>query len=327
VPRVATTAGYRDVWGTIGARIGLIRSHHRVVPGLYAVGTPGPDSAVLVTANYKLSFDALRFQLSGINAWLLVIDTRGINVWCAAGKGTFSTEEVILSVNRYQVAQVTSHRQLVLPQLSATGVAAQEVKRQCGFQVLFGPVRAADLPAYLEHNKQCDEAMRTVTFTLSERAILIPVELWLLAKPVLFILILAFLLSGICPTVFSLSLALNRGLILLGATALGIAAGAVLMPLMLPWLPFRQFWLKGILSGFAAAACSVLLYAPRIVLTEKIAMALWVVTISSHLAMNFTGSTPFTSPSGVEYEMRRGMPIQIGATCLTVFLWAASPFW
>ncbi len=291
------------------------------------MGTPGLDSAVLVTANYKLSFDALRFQLSGINAWLLVIDTRGINVWCAAGKGTFSTEEVILSVNRYQVAQVVNHRELVVPQLAATGVAAQEVKRQCGFRVLFGPIRAADLPAYLAHGKQCDEAMRTVTFFLPERAVLIPVELFLLAKPLLVILALAFLLSGISPTVFSLTLALNRGLMLMAATALGIAGGAVLMPLMLPWLPFRQFWLKGLLPGLVAAACSVLLFAPRIVLTEKIAMGLWVVTISSYLAMNFTGSTPFTSPSGVEYEMRRGIPMQIGVTCLAVFLWAASPFW
>ena len=95
-----TTVSARDVWGTLGARIGIIRRDYKVAPGFYAAGSPGPQSPVLVTANYKLSFDALRHQLLGIDAWLLVIDTRGINVWCAAGKGSFSTDEVIQSVRR-----------------------------------------------------------------------------------------------------------------------------------------------------------------------------------------------------------------------------------
>ena len=55
---------------------------------------------MLVTANYKLSFDSLRFALATIDAWLLVTDTRGINVWCAAGKGTFSASEVCEVVRR-----------------------------------------------------------------------------------------------------------------------------------------------------------------------------------------------------------------------------------
>jgi hypothetical protein len=100
VPEVATTASSRDLWGTVGARIGIIRRAYRVTPGLLRGGLARSGVAVLVTANYKLSFDALRLRLSTIDAWLLVLDTRGINVWCAAGKGTFSTEEVIQSVKR-----------------------------------------------------------------------------------------------------------------------------------------------------------------------------------------------------------------------------------
>ena len=323
---MATAASIRDLCGTVGARIGIIRRKYRVTPGLYAAGTPGPESPVLVTANYKLSFDALRLQLSGVDAWLLVLDTRGINVWCAAGKGTLSTEEVIRSVEHSQLALVVSHRELVLPQLAATGVTALEVKQRSGFKVFFGPIRAADLPTYLQQGKQCDETMREVTFTMAERAVLIPVELFLLAKPLLVTLVLVFVLSGIGPSLFSLNAALHRGLVLLGATALGIAGGAVLAPLLLPWLPCRQFWLKGMLSGLAAAACAWLLFAPRLILPEQIALVLWTVTVSSYLAMNFTGSTPFTSPSGVEYEMRRGIPAQIGATCLTVALWVGSSF-
>lgn len=326
MPQVATTASSRDLWGTIGARIGLIRGAYRVTPGLYAVGSPSPLSAVLVTANYKLSFDALRMRLTGIDAWLLVLDTRGINVWCAAGKGTFSTEEVIRSVHRYRLDQAVSHRELVLPQLAAPGVTAREVTRGCGFQVLFGPVRAADLPDFLRQSNRCDEAMREVTFHLKERAVLIPVELFLLAKPLLILPALLFLLSGIGPSLFSPHSALTRGLILLAATGLGIIGGAILTPLLLPWLPCRQFWLKGILAGLVTTACSwPLIAAPR-TLPEQLALVLWIITVSSYLAMNFTGSTPFTSPSGVEYEMRRGIPVQMAASVLTLLLWVSSPF-
>ena len=103
---------------------------------------------MLVTANYKLSFDSLRFALGGIDAWLLVTDTRGINVWCAAGKGTFSASEVCEVVRRSRLAEVVSHRRLILPQLAAPGVTAREVTRGCGFSVRFGPVRATDLRAW-----------------------------------------------------------------------------------------------------------------------------------------------------------------------------------
>ena len=323
---MATTAGWPDRLGTAGARLGLIRRRYRVAPGLYAVGSPGPDSPVLVTANYKLSFDSLRFSVSGIDAWLLVADTRGINVWCAAGKGTFSAGEVSDLVRRSRLAEVVSHRRLVLPQLAAPGVTAREVTRDCGFSVRFGPVRATDLPAWLERDGQGDEAMREVTFTLAERAVLIPVELYLLARPLLGLVVLALCLSGLGPGVFSPAAAVQRGVLLLGATGLGILAGAVLVPLLLPWLPARQFWLKGVYTGLAVAALARPLVATGVSGVEQAALTLWAVAVSSYLAMNFTGSTPFTSLSGVEREMRRGLPVQLLAVGAAAVLWVVAPF-
>ena len=324
--QVATTAGWPDRLGTAGARLGVIRRRYRVAPGLYAVGSPGPDSPVLVTANYKLSFDSLRFSVSGIDAWLLVADTRGINVWCAAGKGTFSAGEVSDLVRRSRLAEVVSHRRLVLPQLAAPGVTAREVTRDCGFDVRFGPVRATDLPAWLERDGQGDEAMREVTFTLAERAVLIPVELYLLARPLLGLVVLALCLSGLGPGVFSPAAAVQRGVLLLGATGLGILAGAVLVPLLLPWLPARQFWLKGVYTGLAVAALARPLVATGVSGVEQAALTLWAVAVSSYLAMNFTGSTPFTSLSGVEREMRRGLPVQLLAVGAAAVLWVVAPF-
>ena len=77
------------------SRTGAFRMKYSVAPGLYSIGGPDKDSDVFVSANYKLSFDMLRRELKGMNAWILVLDTKAINVWCAAGKRTFSADEIV----------------------------------------------------------------------------------------------------------------------------------------------------------------------------------------------------------------------------------------
>ncbi len=56
-------------------------------------------------------------------------------------------------------------------------------------------------------------------------------------------------LSGISPQIFSVGAAFGRGAIVILATLAAIVAGAVLTPLLLPLIPFRQFWLKGTVMG------------------------------------------------------------------------------
>jgi len=325
VPRVRTRLLARDRLQTATVRMGYGRYDYKVVPGLYCVGTPTSDSPVIVTGNYKLTFDAVRRELSDLDAWLLVADTRGINIWCAAGKDLFSTDEVAYSVTRTRLAEVVAHRRLILPQLGATGVAGHAVRRQCGFSVLWGPVRAADLPAFIQSGNTPDEAMRTVTFTLRERAELIPVELFILGKPLGLTLLAAFLLSGIGPGIFSPGAAWARGLAAACATLAGIAAGGVAVPLLLPRLPWQSFAPKGALVGVATGALNALLFAQTLGLLESAALILWTTATASYLAMNFTGSTPYTSPTGVELEMRRAIPIQAGAALCALILWIAAP--
>jgi len=98
-----------DYWDHFLARIGYKRSAHRREPGLYALGHPTPASPVFVTANYTLSFDALRASLEGIDGYILVLDTQGINVWCAAGKGTFGTDELTSRVISTHLKDVVNH--------------------------------------------------------------------------------------------------------------------------------------------------------------------------------------------------------------------------
>ncbi len=327
MPLVASTLSRRDRLGTLGARSGFLRNSYKITPGLYGLGNPTAESPVLVTANYKLTFDNVRSSLPCLNAWLLVVDTRGINVWCGAGKGTFSSEEIIYQVERERLAEVVSHRTLILPQLAAVGVAARKIKKGCAFHAIFGPVRIGDLPRFLEADGQADEAMRSVTFTLRERSALIPVEVCMLWKPLLFTFPVIALCSGFGPGFYSPGLAVSRALLFLLATLVAILAGAVVAPLCLPWLPGRQFWLKGVLAGVPAALLVVAPTAARLGWVSALGLCCWTVAAGSYLAMNFTGSTPFTSLTGVEQEMRRGLPVQILATIAAVVFWFAGPFY
>lgn len=326
MPRVAAILSRTDHRGTIGARTGIQRDKYTVTPGLYCVGRPTGDSPVLVTANYKLTFDTLRQELEGVDVWILVVDTRGINVWCAAGKGTFSTEEIAYQVQRARLTAVVNHRELILPQCGAPGVSALKLKAACGFMGTFGPIRATDIRPFLASGKKADETMRSVTFNLKERAVLIPLEIFLLLKPLVLTLAGLILFSGFGPDIYSLGRALHRGGGIALVTALSVLAGAVLVPLLLPWIPGRQFWLKGLLLGIPVGIFTVLRFVPSVGWTAVTGMALWAMSVSSFLAMNFTGSTPYTSLSGVKMEMPKGLANQIVSALLGLLCWLAGPF-
>ena len=171
IPRIGSRWDRYDHWGALKVRWSVGRMKYRVLPGIYAVGDPDRNSAVFVTGNYKLSFDHLRRALAGMNSWIMVIDTKGINVWCAAGKGTFSAKEVVRRIRIHHLEQVVDHRKIILPQLGATGVAAHEVKKMTGFTVIYGPVSANDIKAFMDAGFKATKAMRTITFPLAERQI------------------------------------------------------------------------------------------------------------------------------------------------------------
>lgn len=326
VPTVKDRLERQDIVGALKARLGIGRNRYKIAPGLYAAGSPGPEAPVLVTANYKLTFDTVRKAIQGMHAWILVLDTRGINVWCAAGKKTFSTAEVVRQVERSGLARLVTHKKLILPQLSATGVSAAQVKKGCGFEVIWGPVRAADIRAFVDSGFKADPGMRRVTFTLWERLVLIPVELTLLQKYLIWLVPAVFILSGVGEDLFSLNRAWHRGLMALAALLAGVFSGTVAVPLLLPWLPGRAFSVKGSLVGMILGGLTAALFLPGVNRLDAAAMVLLSTVLSSYLAMNFTGSTPFTSPSGVEKEMRMAIPGQALGCLISVGMWVGATF-
>ena len=322
---VATSRSVYDWAGGAAARLGLNRDSYLVTPGLYAIGAPDRAAPILVTANYKLSFDTLRFALPGLNVWLLVLDTCGINVWCAAGKGTFSTEELVHRVKGCGLEKLVDHRRLIVPQLGATGVSAHQVKKQSGFSVQFGPIRASDISTWLDNGAREFEGMRDVTFTLKERIELIPVEFPLVLKSMWWLFPLLFLVSGIGPDLEFTNRLMSRGVWMVFALLIGIGSGLILVPLLLPWLPGRSFALKGAIAGLLSGLLLLFWVETGLNLLESGALLALVVVMSSYLGMNFTGSTPYTSPSGVEWEMRRAIPVQFCLSIGAVLLWVGAP--
>jgi hypothetical protein len=327
IPVIKSKLGRDDLFSTFYVRCGIHRYRYTVAPGLYGIGKPDKKSEVLVTANFKLTFDHLRKQLEGVNAWILVLDTKGINVWCAAGKGTFSTSELVFRIKESGLEKVVDHKHLILPQLGAVGVSARQVKKHSGFRVIYGPIRAGDIRTFLKNNKKADKKMRQVTFSLYERFILTPVEIQISLKPALIIALMLLVVSGIGPHIFSFSDALHRGGLGIVAMITGLLSGALVTPLLLPWIPFRQFAAKGIITGSLIAVLMLILMSGAITgAASYAALFLFSVTISSYLAMNFTGTTPFTSPSGVEKEMKQYIPVQLVSLVLSSGLWIYSAF-
>ncbi|MCZ6784091.1 MAG: 4Fe-4S binding protein [Proteobacteria bacterium] len=137
--------------------------------GLRAVGDPGPGSPVLITGNYDLTVRRVLRALRGVDAWLLVAPSQGINVWCASSGGHLSTHQVVTALKTSGIEERVWHRRAILPQLAATGVLARDVSRRCGWKLRFGPVYAEDLPAYLANDGVKTDAMRHVHFGVRER--------------------------------------------------------------------------------------------------------------------------------------------------------------
>jgi len=304
-PAISTTLSFKDILGAWKARWGIGRDTYRVEPGLYPVGKPDGKSPVLVSANYKMTFDTVRKNLGGLDCWLLILDTNGVNVWCAAGKGTFGTWELLNRIEATGLEKIIEHRKLIVPQLGASGISAHEVLEGSGFSVIFGPVRAMDIKEFISNDYKASEEMRTVKFTLRDRIVLVPMELTEAFKASLLVFGVLFLINLFAVRSFGMPDFL--------AYSAAVLSGSVLTPVLLPLIPGRAFAFKGWLTGLFATACIAGLFGwfrpPNLLLGIGYMCAL--PAHSAFLALNFTGASTYTSLSGVIKEMKAAIPLII----------------
>lgn len=314
IPRalhVSAQLSWKDKAAAAAIRAGIGRTKASIKSGLYYTGRPEKNSPVLVTSNYRLTFDAVRKELGGLDVWILVIDTGGVNVWCSAGKGSFSASSVIKEIKSSQLSFFAPDGMLILPQLSASGVNINKLRRETKYKAVFGPVYARDLKEFIESGMKKDRKMKRVTFTLKERAVLIPVELVHAWKIIAAFILLSFMTALPFDGSF-----LHRYFLMLFFLEISVVNGTVLTPLLLPYIPGRFFSVKGL---FVNLLWTALFFVCNISFVYNAALSCISVILlgtaaASFTAMNFTGCSTFTSQKGTELEVKRSFPLQIIAS-------------
>jgi ubiquinone/menaquinone biosynthesis C-methylase UbiE len=208
-----------DLWALF---FRIIPPYPKLTPGLYALGNPNDNAPVLVTGNYELTVRRLVNAVDGyVDAWLLVVDSGGINVWCAAGGGFLTAEKVVGALSTSELGEVVRHRALILPQLCANGVDGWRIREESGWGVHWGPVRAEDIPAYLRAGCTKGGAMRHVRFPLRDRLEMMAATLGFYG--LLILLPIAIFWRGLfLPTLF------------------GLAGLSLVYAIFLPWLPGKD---------------------------------------------------------------------------------------
>jgi hypothetical protein len=236
------------------------------------------------------------------------------------------SREVVRRIRIHHLDQVVDHRKIILPQLSATGVAAHEVKKMTGFTVIYGPVLAKDIKSFIDAGLKATNAMRQVTFPLVERLKLIPVDIFYGKYYMVIVPLVFLLLSGFTPSGYSINLTLSLGWKAVLNLFTSYLAGCVLTPVLLPCLPFRRFSLKGLVIGWLAAILLLFSGTMGTNILEIISWFLMIGGLSSFMAMNFTGSSTFTSLSGVQKEMKTALPVQISMVSLGLAGWILTKY-
>lgn len=252
---------------------------HRAPTGLMRVGKPGPASPVLVTGNFTLTVRRLREALVGHDVWLLVANSKGVNVWCAAGGGHFTHHDIISAIRTARVENTVEHREIILPQLCATGVERRAITEATGFATRWGPARLEDLPAFLDRGSRVFKSERFMRFPLWERMEM--AAMWCVPTLVL-----------VTPV-----LALGTGL----TTALTADAAMILMVCsvfaLLPRLEIGGIWRLFVLAGFALGATvggyGLLLWLGAAIPAHIGAVAGVCVFVAGMLFADLAGTTPW----------------------------------
>jgi ferredoxin len=243
---------------------------HSTTVGLVRIGDPGRDAPVLLTGNFTLTVRRVKQVLAGRHAWLLCANSKGMNVWCASGGGHLTHHDVISVIRTTGIEGLVAHRQLILPQLCATGVERRKVSEVTGWTTRWGPARLEDLPAFLDQG-QVRKGQRFMRFPLWERiemavmwsfpmlVIGVALALWLWTPAI--VLALVATIVGVVGGLFALLPWLrvtgNVGWLTFALfAALGAALGAVVL-WALGAANGTPFWIVAAAGGISALILSV----------------------------------------------------------------------
>lgn len=252
---------------------------HRAPTGLFRIGNPERGSPVLVTGNFTLTVRRLRDAVRRYDVWLLVANSKGIDVWCAAGGGYLTHHDIISVIRTSHIADKVDHREVILPQLCATGVERRRISDATGFATRWGPARLEDLPAFLDRGERPIKSERFMRFPAWERMEMAA----LLCVPMLIILLpILALIAG-----------------LLSTAVAGAAVALLVFGLfgLLPWLQIQGRRRFLTFAVFAAAAASfgwgLLFMLGAATSTHLAAVSVSSVAAMALLSIDLAGTTPW----------------------------------
>lgn len=265
---------------------------HKTQTGLRRIGTPGPNSPVLLTCNYALTVRRLERALRGHDLWLLVANSRGINVWCAAGGGHFTHHDVISVLRTSGIEELVTKHEVILPQLGATGIERRAITQATGWKTKWGPARLEDIPAYLADHERPHKAARWMRFPWWER-----IEMALMW---------AFWIAPITTLICGWLTSWTVGLVTGGVSLVSIITVFLLLPHLRVWgdgriLTYVAIWL------LSAAACAGLLFALQVATVYHLSLAVGALAIGTIvLSVDLCGATPWY-PSTINTRKEQAM--------------------
>jgi ubiquinone/menaquinone biosynthesis C-methylase UbiE len=315
-PRFLSDQILRGIRGWIRGVLCVLRAGSALIPiepGLYIYGNPTEKSPVMVTANYQLTVRRVSTALQQQNSYLLVADTMGENVWCAARGDKFSTKEIAEVIKATRINELVEHRRIILPQLAAGGIDHRDVKKETGWKARFGPVYARDIPAYLQTGKK-DEKQRSVSFRLRERFEMALQQSFFLSK---FFFLWLFLTGLIGKMIFPSFYLFEINVLLLPILWLSYLLFALLFPIF----PTRSFLKRSIMYGFFlailfAAFGQYVHYGNLIWMSQLFVVGF---AMGHFLGMDYSGATPISKPTDIDKEYPT-MIILLGTTLLILLV-------
>lgn len=308
----------RDYWYAFLSWINMFHTHRSVEPGLYYTGNSYDISTpMLVTANYHLTAFLLWRTLKGRNVRILVIDTKGINVWCSSGKGQFNVEQIMLQLERYSHNDLTDtdELQIILPKLSLSGISLKEASL-AGLKPVIGPIYRQDIPKFLENKPYKDCAENKYRFNLRDRLFTLPASLIQFGKYMFKGVVPLFIWHAFFPTGIHWQ-----------PIALGIFIGFLFITLF-PLIPGRRFGTKGIVLGITLASLQYYSSDHIFQFIEQLGYTLAILGLSILFALYYTGNSGASNYSLVKKDIIALLPVSallILGAYITVMIIGVTP--
>ncbi len=276
---------------------------YAVEPGLYYTGDKyDTDTLLLVTANYHMTVFLVVRRLRRRNVRLLVVDTDSINVWCAAGKGTFCNDAIFAQLNRYEqhLPKDDGRLKLILPKLCLSGVNLPAL-REAGCDAIIGPVYGKDLPAYLSTEPCKDRDTDRVLFGLQSRLFTMPPGLLQTLKYSVTLLLALWVVQQIW--YFALPVA---GV--LGLTVVLVIA----YPVCFPYLPGKWFAVKGLSLAIVVSGALCVLAAGGLVSRGNLITAvLFTLASGMYFGQSYSGNSAVSNVTSLRKETARLLPVYV----------------